>query len=113
MIALSAPTFDINGHMVSTNAAALPLNIGRRARRVATLDGGAVLVDGGYSAADQTFELQIPDPDGAHHRAIHRLMQYHSTAVLSCSQGCYLVLLSGLRPDEGETLVTAEVLDTL
>lgn len=112
MIALSAPIFDTAGH-ITTKGAAIQQATGRRSRRVATLDGGAVLVDGGYSAADQTFELQIPDPDGAHHRAIHRLMQYHSTAVLSCSQGCYLVLLSGLRPDEGETLVTAEVLDTL
>lgn len=113
MIALSAPTFDISGHLVSHAGAATQQTTGRRARRVATLDLGAVPVDGGYATADLTFELQIPDPDGAHFAAINRLMRFHSTAILSCSHGCYLVLLSGLRPDQRQTFVTAEVLEAL
>ena len=113
MISLSAPTFDINGHTVSYTGAALQQATGRRARRVATLDGSAVLVDGGYSTADVTYELQIPDSDGAHFDAINRLMQYHSTAILSCSQGCFLVLLANLQPDGQQTFVNAEVLETI
>lgn len=113
MIALSAPTFDILGHMVSHTGAASQQTTGRRSRRVATLDLGAVLVDGGYSTADLTFDVQIPDSDGAHFAAINRLMQFHSKAILSCSQGCYLVRLSALRPDQRQTFVTAEVLEAV
>ena len=115
MISLSAPTFDINGHTVSHTGAAIQQSTGRRARRVAVLDTtvGAVLVDGGYSPADLTFDIQIPDPTGAHFAAINRLMQYHSTAILSCAQGCYLVMLSNLQPDERQTFVTALVLEVV
>ena len=113
MISLSAPTFDINGHTVSHTGVAIQQSTGRRSRRVATLDGSAVMVDGGYSTADLTFDVQIPDPQGTHFAAINRLMQFHATAILSCTQGCYLVLLSGLSPDERQTFVTAIVLEVV
>lgn len=114
MISLSAPTYDPSGY-IAANGHASQQPTGRRASRVATLDGAARLVDGGYSTSDLTFSIVIPDPDGSHHRTIARLMQYHATALLTCSRGAYSVLLSNLTSDNSgnamTTRVTAEVLE--
>ena len=113
MISLCAPTFDISGQLISATGRAILLNASRRANRVATLDGSAVLVDSGWSAADLTYQLRIPDVTGTNHLAITRFMTYHSTAVLATERGCYNVLLSGLTTDKTTTVVIAEVLEDL
>lgn len=113
MVSLCAPVFDIAGSVTSISGAAQLQYTSRRASRVATLDGSAVLVDGGFSAADLTYKLQIPDSNGAHHLAITSMLSNHQTAVMSCDRGCYLVLLSNLTSDKGITICTAEVLEDL
>ncbi len=113
MISLCAPTFDTAGQIVSYTGAAILQSASRRSSLVPTLDQGATLVDGGWSDSDLKFQLRLPDSSGAHHLAIVRLMRYHSTAVLSCSRGCYNALLSGLTYDRGTTVVTAEVKEAL
>jgi hypothetical protein len=114
MISICAPTFDINGQIICQQGYAEQQSTGRRAKRVATLDLGAVLVDGGYSVADLVFKITIPsDPLGQYHQEINRMMAYHSTAVFSCSQGCFTVLLSALQFRNGQTIVTAEVLEVV
>ncbi len=111
MISISAPTYDLSGSIISPAGTAIQQSASRRASRVATLDGGATPVDGGWSDADLTFECRLPDPDGSHHLALTRLMRYHSTAIMSCSRGCYSVLLSNLTYDRGVAVCTAEVLE--
>lgn len=113
MISLCAPVFDTNGQLISHTGVAEAKNISRRAKRVATLDGGAVLVDGGYSSADLTYTLSLPDVDGSQHAALRYLLGSHQTALLSCADGCYLVLLSGIANANGVTSCTAEVLEGL
>lgn len=113
MISLCAPVSDTNGQVVSATGGAEAKNISRRAQRVATLDGGAVLVDGGYSPSDLTYTLRLPDADGRQHTALRSLLSSHQTAVLSCADGCYLVLLSAISHTQGVTRGTAEVLEAL
>ena len=113
MISLCAPTFDYYGSIDSYAGVAIGDRISRRGKRIATLDGDAVLVDGGYSVADRTFNLSMPDPDGSRHEAIHRMMLFHSKAVLSCAEGCFVVLLTNLVPEGDKTKVTAEVLEDI
>lgn len=114
MVSISAPTYDPTGYLVAQNGIAVQQPTNRRANRVATLDGSAVLVDGGFSTADMTFSIQMPDRDGSHHTTLNRLMEYHATAILCCYRGCFEVLLSGLTSDNSSdtmtTRVTAEVL---
>lgn len=110
MITLCAPTFDINGSIICPNGYADQQSTSRRAKRVATLDLSAVLIDQGSTVADLTFKLKTAD-SGDFHAAIDRLITNHSTAILSCSKGCYSVLLSCLQFRNGETTVTAEVLE--
>ena len=111
MISICAPTFDINGQIISHAGAAILQTASRRAKRVATLDGGAVLVDGGFSTGDLTYQCRLPDTDGVHHLALTSLIANHSTAILATSRGSYSVLLSALTFDKGTTVITAEVLE--
>lgn len=113
MISLCSPTFDLNGQLVSSGGTAVAKQISRRAKRVATLDGGAVLVDGGYSSADLTYSISLPDVDGSQHAALHYLLGSYQTALLSCADGCYLVLLSGIANSQGLTSCTADVLEVV
>lgn len=113
MISLCAPSFDISGEVASYSGVAERDSVSRRGKRVATLDGGAVLVDNGYSVADKTFKLSMPDTDGSLYTGIQRLMRYHSRAILTCDEGCFVVLLSGLAPNGQRTRVTAEVLEEI
>lgn len=115
MISLCAPSYDISGGLLLRDGIAAQQNVSRRTRRVPVLDlaVGAVLVDGGYSPADLTFKLSVPDPAGSAHTYISDLIATYQTAILGCSRGCYLVVLSNLRSDRGKTICTAEVLDDL
>lgn len=113
MISICAASYDINGQVISHGGVAILQSAARRARRVATLDGGAVLQDQGWSDGDMTYQVRIPDSDGSAHLALTTMMANHGSAVLSCSRGCYRVLLSGLTVDKTTTVVTAEVLEAI
>ncbi len=110
MISICAPTFDIDGQLTNASGWAEAQNISRRASRVATLDGGAVLVDSGSSVADLTYKLKLPDPDGEDHLTLTAMIRNHPSAILSCDRSCYQVLLSSLAYKSGNTTCTAEVL---
>jgi hypothetical protein len=113
MIALAAPTYDTKGSLVCHTGYAVLQSPSRRASRIATLDGGATLVDGGWSDADRTYKLTLPNATRADRDSIIWLMTYHSTAVLSCKDGCFSVLLSGLSYSNGKATLTADVLEVL
>jgi len=115
MISICTPTYDIDGRLISRTGYAVAQNISRRAQRVAVLDlaVGAVPVDGGYSPADLTYTVIIPGDDGSAHAALKYMIANYQYVILSCSDGCYRVLLSGLGNNNGQTTCTAEVLEDL
>lgn len=113
MISLSAPIYDPSSTLVVHNGSASPKAFGRRAKRVATLDGGAVLVDGGYSPSDLTYLVSIPDTQRTAYAFLSRLISTYPEAVLGCRDGCFLVLLGSLDFKDGLTTVSADVLEGL
>lgn len=113
MISISTPTYSVAGSFVSLSGMAVARPVSRRAQRVATLDGGAVLVDGGYSAADMVFALSMPDATGAVRSALAALLANYPQLILSCADGCYSILLSNLDSKSGQTTATAYVLEAL
>ncbi len=115
MIALTTPSLDLSGALISPNGRAIAQTINRRANRVAVLDLtiGAVAVDAGYSGSDLELSVRVPDPDGSEHLALTRLIALYPTMILSCSRGCYLVMLSGLGYSNGAATCRASVLEVL
>ena len=87
---LSSRLFDIAA------ALRLPLNrqseIGDFSRRIVreqTIDGGAVLIDQGYSAGDQTFLIRA-DIDAEIGETLQYMIENHGEFTLSIHHGCYL-----------------------
>jgi len=111
MISISAPSYNSSEPIVSDRGIAELQSARRRASRIATLDGGAVLVDGGWADADRTYSISIPDQNGAHRSSLLSIITDYSTAILGCEDGSFVVLLSGLDHKKGKTTVTAEVLE--
>jgi len=85
----------------------------RRMNRVATLDGGAVFNDFGYSHADRTIELRWAPRSAEHESAVDRLVQLYAQVRLSMRAGCYLVSLESYRPGAGESSLTLLVVEKL
>ena len=64
-------------------------DISRRCSRVATLDGGAVVNDSGYSVADRTFTVKTRDDDGAITTWARRMIQTYSSVHLATDEGFF------------------------
>ena len=63
--------------------------IGRRVSRISTLDGGAAVVDAGYSEADRTIELTWKPGTAEFQSNMLRLLQTYSTLVVSVPSGVF------------------------
>lgn len=111
MFGLSSPVFDIAGAATFPQGRVVPKDVSRRARRVATLDGGVVLSDLGYTDLDREYALTVPAAARRDYEFIRRLIATYQTAILLCDDGVFLVLLSGLSATRGDVSLLAQVLE--
>jgi hypothetical protein len=88
-ITISTPTFDTFGHITINAKATTDLGeTRRRMNRVATLDGGAVVNDFGYSHADRTIKLTWA-PDATLDAQVDYVAQNYPAVNLAMSSGFY------------------------
>lgn len=112
MLSLSTPVFDIDGaRNFKGSIEAAPLS--RRASRIATLDGGAVISDLGFAVADTDYRIGIDNASRAQHDWLVAKLALYPSMILGCADGCFLVLLSALQHRNGKTTLTAKVLEKL
>lgn len=76
--------------------------LARRLTRTATLDGGAVVADGGFCQADRTITLAIRDLSAADADLLEEIAATDEQ-VLSLPTGCYRGVVQGLTLNGGET----------
>lgn len=108
MIVISTIDYDIEG-AVQINPLPNSGNEGaitRRVNRVATLDGGAALNDGGFSEADKDFVYTWKTISKAHTDQIERLQRLYPKFHLSNSKGVFLVAMPSFRPGPEESEIT-------
>jgi hypothetical protein len=92
MLALATLTMDPSGSML-LDLPAGTANLGdtaRRISRVATLDGGAVVLDGGYTVADRTLVVDLTGQTKETIDALKYLFQTYSTLVAMTEDGAFL-----------------------
>lgn len=94
MIAISAPTYDITGHLILATRIRNPYQGTRRGSVTATLDGGSSVYDTGYSVSDQTFSATLKRPTTAQLVTLRYLVAYYREIVLCCESGAYSAMLS-------------------
>lgn len=98
IVTLAAPQFDMEGFVILKPTGDSRLgDTTRRISRVATLDGGAVAVDYGFSDADRTVTVQAIGVTRDEHAALLRLQKTFGMAVLCCESGCYYGAIQSLQ----------------
>lgn len=78
-------------------------NVSRRVNRTATLDGGAVTVDLGYSDSDRRFVIVTPDTLTA--VAVREKAKTHSQFTLSVKSGAFLCSFERVSFASGEASI--------
>lgn len=87
----------------------------RRVNRVATLDGGAVFNDFGFSHADRTITLVFKPADAAQVENVQRLLRIYPKITVSVPDGLYLAAPETLQRSADEmrfTLLVSSKLST-
>lgn len=85
----------------------------RRMNRIATLDGGAVFNDFGFSESDRTITLRWRVRSRAQEAAVQRLVQLYARAHVATAQGFYLAALELYTPGVQESTLSLLVVDRL
>ena len=85
----------------------------RRATRTATLDGGCVVYDAGFTAADQTWNLSVRATSATVGAFLAYLVKTYNTVRLATSDGVFDASPRSWRVENGigtiECLVTSQI----
>ena len=113
MIVVSTTQYDPDCPVVFREAATSKLgDVSRRTSRIATLDGGAVLADYGYTDADRTLKvsalLTVLQID-----LLETLISRWGEHTLSCNRGFFVGVINELTFSRGETTFTFLVTERL
>lgn len=108
LVAISSVEFSATAHLLFEAAEDSDIeNTSRRVSRTATLDGGCLITDDGFSNADTTFNLASKDPLSEYDLAILRtLHQDHSLVVASLPTGVYKGVISRFKTVKGLASLT-------
>lgn len=98
-ISIASALFDPFGHLlIDIEPAGSNLDyLSRRVSRSATLDGGAYIVDNGYTASDATFTIVFKPLSEADRATLERLTTLHSEIIIATDRGCFLGHIEAYR----------------
>jgi hypothetical protein len=100
MISITSTTFDPDGPLILHPLPDSAMTeVSRRVNRTATLDGGAVVNDGGYSVADRTWRLRWVLRSEAELRRLQAFVQTRSSVRVASREGCFRAIVSKARAD--------------
>lgn len=111
---ISTPTFDLDGFVeVQVESQAEPSETRRRVNRIATLDGGVVLNDFGFTDGDRTILLRWQPADRAQHDDIERLVQTYGQLQIATRSGVYLAAPETYQQGDEESTLRLLVIEKL
>ena len=89
-VSISAPIFDIDGHVfIEKVSAGGMMGFERRNNRIPTLDGGSVIPDFGYSVADRTLIIEWTPVTSWQIETVIMLAKSYSRLIVSTKEGCF------------------------
>ncbi len=102
-VAISAPIFDLDGHVLLTGVSADGLaELERRNSRVATLDGQAVISDFGYSDSDRTLTVRWRVASRIEIERVTWLVKTYSRLIIATEEGCFVGAPGAFSLSSGE-----------
>ena len=91
MLTITAPVFDIDGHVLLTNVDPDGLSgLSRRNSRVATLDGMSAINDFGYSDSDRTLNVRWSPESQFEIERMSRMVKSYSRLIVSFAEGVFI-----------------------
>jgi hypothetical protein len=113
-VVLSTLTFDLAGSIALTvQQEQIYGETRRRMNRIATLDGGAVFNDFGFSEADRTLTLRWPVKSAAQEAAVERLAQLYGRVHVATPKGFFLAAVEAYTPGAAESALSLLVITKL
>lgn len=114
LVTLSAPTWDPTGHVqINANDTQTTGETRRRVERRTTLDGGAVVVDQGYSEADRTIDLTWRPADKAIDTAVESMVKLYERVLVSIDGAVYSAVPELFQPGADESQLRLLVVSKL
>lgn len=111
---VSTPDYDLDGFVeLQLVSQAEPSETRRRVTRIATLDGGVVLNDFGFSDGDRTMVLRWQPASRAQHEDIERLVQTYSQLQVAVRSGVYLAAPESYQQGSDESSLRLLVVEKL
>lgn len=111
---LSTPIWDFSGYV---ELDLLPDytdgEVRRRVNRSATLDGGAVIADGGFSDADRTLQMRWQRMNAEEEAAVERLVQTYGLINVSTPSGVFVACPESYTPNATESTLRLLVLEKI
>ena len=112
--ALSTPTYDPLGFVeIKTIAGQEPGELTRRLTRSATLDGGAVVSDFGFSDGDRTIDVRWSPVSAADEANIGRLFESYAQVQIATPDGVFLAAPESYRRGAAESSLRLLVIEKL
>jgi hypothetical protein len=90
-----------------------PSETRRRVNRIATLDGGVVFTEGGYTHADRTITLTWAVRSVAEEASVARLLELYTRLRLAMDRAVYLVAPEVYAPGPTESQLTLLVVEQM
>ncbi|MBT8085974.1 MAG: hypothetical protein KJN72_12165 [Woeseia sp.] len=116
MITLGATVFDLEGFVVIPDSEIDPNsdieNGSRRVTRTATLDGGAAVVDTGFSHSDRQLLVTLPNPTRSLFDAIAHLCQLYPEITVTTIEGAFVAVIEDYRAANSRVELTLLLIRT-
>ena len=84
----------------------------RRLNRTATLDGGAVIDDAGYSDGDRTLTIALQQPTASVHASLQALIEGGGTQRVATRDGTFEGGISRVTEQNGQLLTVQFLVET-
>ena len=111
---LSTTTFDPLGYVtLDVQPESIRGDRRRRVNRTATLDGGVVFAEGGFTHADRTITLIWRVRSAAEEASVARLIELYTRVRLALDRAIYLVAPEVYAPGPEESQMTLLVVEQL
>jgi len=112
LITLSAASFDLDGAVELDVTPDLGAQR-RRVNRIATLDGGVVFNDFGYTDGDRTINLAWDFVSAAQEALVARLVRLYQRLTLSCADGVFSVAPESYKASMSGSTLSLLVIEKL
>lgn len=113
MIGISTFDYDPSGSLLLRERVENPFGAVRRGSVTATLDGGSVSYDTGFSVSDTTFRFSISHTTKTVLQQLQYLIAYYPELRLCCESGCFRGILAFPQMNGGTAALEFRVLEQL